>query len=97
MSACVNWLRKGNVSNNKGNAISTLIRDNKNDSLINCFMRYDLSAPTTFLMPTSFALLDARAVERFMKLIHAITCISIAMSNKIYRKEGSTLFDKSFS
>jgi hypothetical protein len=32
------------------------------------------------------ALLDALAVERFMKLIQAITCISTAINIKIFRK-----------
>src|SRR5215471_2299955 len=97
MSACVTWLRKGRKSINKGNAIKTLISESKKDSLMNCLTRSDLFAPVTFLTPTSFALFDARAVERFMKLMQAITWISIAINNKMYRKEGSTVLENSIS
>ena len=45
--------------------------------------------PPIFLIPTSFALLDAWAVARFMKLIAAITTIRIATLPKIIRYFGS--------
>ena len=45
--------------------------------------------PPSFLIPTSFALLDACAVARFMKFIAAITTIRIAMLPKIIRYFGS--------
>ena len=48
-----------------------------------------LVEPPIFLIPTSFALLEAWAVARFMKLIAAITTISIAMLPKMIRYLGS--------
>ena len=53
------------------------------DSNKNCLIRNFFSLPTTFLIPTSFARSDAWAVERFMKLIHAIINIKTAMEIKI--------------
>ena len=41
------------------------------DSLKNCRIRSVLRAPTTFLIPISFARFADRAVDRFIKLIHA--------------------------
>ena len=48
------------------------------DSPKNCFNREDLSAPNTFRTPTSAALLEELAVDKFMKLIHAINNVSRA-------------------
>jgi len=45
--------------------------------------------PPIFLIPTSFALFEAWAVERFIKLIAAITTISTAILPKIIRYFGS--------
>ena len=75
-----------------GRAIRIPIRDKNNDSARNCFISAYLPAPITFRTPTSLALLDARAVERFMKLIQAITWISTAIRIMIYRKEELTGF-----
>jgi hypothetical protein len=45
-----------------------------------CWKTSDLRiTPIAFLMPTSLSLLDARAVDKFMKFIQAITRIKIAM------------------
>ena len=45
--------------------------------------RFFLSEPNTFLIPTSFARLDERAVERFIKFTQAINKISKAIAEKI--------------
>ncbi|MBA7635218.1 hypothetical protein ES703_42819 [subsurface metagenome] len=42
------------------------------DSLKNCFISWLLCEPKTFLIPTSLARLADLAVERFIKLKHAI-------------------------
>src|SRR5215212_3067849 len=55
------------------------------DSVINWKMRRDLNAPTVFRTPTSFARLADLAVERFIKLMHAIRIIKAAMAAKMYR------------
>ena len=47
-------------------------------------MRDDRVDPATFLIPTSFARLDERAVERFMKFTQAISKMKKAMIEKIY-------------
>src|SRR5260221_2594920 len=91
MSALVTWLRDGMARNNNGKAISTPINDSTKDSLMNCLIKSFLPAPTTLRTPTSLALLDARAVDRFMKLIQAITCIITAINNKIFKNDGLTV------
>ena len=53
------------------------------DSVRNCAIRLFLKEPNTFLTPTSFARLDERAVERFIKLTQAINKIRIAIKEKI--------------
>ena len=53
------------------------------DSPINCFESCVFSAPTTFLIPTSFARSAERAVVRLIKLIQAISKIKTAMIEKI--------------
>ena len=47
-------------------------------------MRCKRNEPATFLMPTSFARLAERAVERFMKFTHAMNKINTAITEKIY-------------
>ena len=47
-------------------------------SPINCLISVHSSAPTTFRTPTSLARPTDRAVERFIKLIHAISRIKKA-------------------
>ena len=49
-------------------------------------MSNPLEEPPIFFIPTSFALLDACAVERFMKLIAAIITIRIAMLPEYLQK-----------
>ena len=56
------------------------------DSVRNCVISIALDEPPNFFIPTSFALLDAWAVERFMKLIAAINTISNAILPKIIKK-----------
>src|SRR5689334_20751543 len=43
----------------------------KNDSLKNCWINCFFNDPIVLRMPTSFALFSARAVLKFMKLMHA--------------------------
>lgn len=64
---------------------------------MNCFIKSFLWAPINFLTPTSFALFEARAVERFIKLIQAITWIRTAINIKIYRNDGPIVFINSGS
>src|SRR3954466_9809103 len=63
---------------NTGINRTTKIRENKNeinatktDSLKNCFINWLRTEPTVLRIPTSFARFSLRAVDRFMKLIHA--------------------------
>src|SRR5262245_51216596 len=51
----------------------------KTDSQRNLKISCLRSAPTTFLIPTSFILLEAFAVDRFIKLMQAITKIKTAI------------------
>ena len=55
---------------------------NSKDSVKNCLMRLIRCDPTTFLKPTSFARLADFAVERLIKLIHAMIKIKQAMAPK---------------
>ena len=64
-------------------AINKANRDIKADSVRNCPIRFFLSVPNTFRMPTSFALLADRAVVRLVKLMQAINKIRIATIEKI--------------
>src|SRR5450755_3991615 len=77
-------LNKG--SNNAPNktASSNDRKLNKTDSVKNCVIKCDRSEPATFLIPTSFARLAERAVERFIKLTQAISKIKMAITEKIY-------------
>ncbi len=65
------------------------MKERINDSVRNCVTSILRVEPATFLIPTSFALRDACAVERFMKLIAAINTIRMAMLPKIIRYFGS--------
>src|SRR6185312_104088 len=56
-------------------AMNVKMNDSQKNCTINCFL-FD---PSVFLMPTSFARFSLLAVERFMKLIHAINKMIIAM------------------
>jgi hypothetical protein len=46
-------------------------------------MRELLLEPTTFFIPTSLALVEALAVDKLIKLIHATIRMNIAMMMKI--------------
>ena len=65
------------ASSNEKNLIKT-------DSVKNCIIRCDRNEPATFLMPTSFARLAERAVERFIKFTQAMSKIKTAITEKIY-------------
>ena len=65
------------------------MKERINDSERNWVISMPLVDPPIFLIPTSFALLDAWAVARFMKLIAAITTIIIAILPKMTRYFGS--------
>src|SRR5215831_5540323 len=54
------------------------------DSVRNCLTRLLRSEPRTFRTPTSFARLEERAVERFIKLTQAMSKMKIAMAEKMY-------------
>ena len=51
----------------------------------NCAISDDRTAPSVFRIPTSADLFEKRAVERFMKLIQAISRMNMAMEASIYR------------
>ena len=53
------------------------------DSPMNCIDNCQRNAPMVFRMPTSLALSDDRAVERFMKLTMAISNTIREMIRKI--------------
>ena len=55
--------------------ISTDKNKKKTASPRNCLIRYSFVAPTTFLKPISLERFEERAVERFIKFIHAVTII----------------------
>jgi hypothetical protein len=76
-------LKRGRSSSIKKIEINTAIKLIRIDSPMNCFMSCVLSAPKTFLMPTSLALFTDLAVARFMKLMHAMNRISIPTTPKI--------------
>jgi len=49
----------------------------------NCLIRFHFPAPTTLRNPTSLARRDERAVDRFIKLIEAMSRIKIPIAKKI--------------
>ncbi len=65
------------------------MKERINDSVRNCVTSIRRVEPATFLMPTSFALREACAVDRFMKLMAAISTIRMAILPKIIRYFGS--------
>ena len=69
----VNWLSNGTMSNVAIIAMIIEKTESKIVSPINWKMSCLLSAPTTFLTPISFALLNDLAVARLIKLKQAIT------------------------
>ena len=68
---------KANAHNIANNVSST---DSLRNWPINCFF----TEPNTFRIPTSLALLKARAVERLVKFTQASNKIKIANAEKIY-------------
>ena len=69
--------------------ISARIRamnERMNDSERNCAISIALDEPPNFFIPTSFARLDACAVERFMKLIAAIKYNKQCNASENYQK-----------
>ena len=70
-------------------AKSREMNERMSDSDRNCVTSIPLVDPATFFIPTSFALLEAWAVDRFMKLTAAISTMSIATLPKIVRYFGS--------
>ena len=78
-------LKYGNVSLINTSAMINAINDRIKDSERNCVIKAPLDEPPIFFIPTSFALLDAWAVARFMKLIAAINTIRMAILPKIFR------------
>ena len=72
-------------------AMIIAIKLNRIDSIKNCQTNSFLEEPNDFLTPTSKALLDPRAVARFIKLIHAMTIINKAIAENIYTYEISEL------
>ena len=83
-------LKKGSDSLMNITATIRAINESMNDSERNWATSMPLVDPATFFIPTSFALLDAWAVDRFIKLIAAIKTISIAILPNILRYLGST-------
>ena len=67
------------------NAITNAIMLINNDSPRNCFTSDFFSAPNTFRIPTSAERFEERAVDRFMKLMQAISKVNKAMEARIYK------------
>ena len=76
----VKELNAGNKRYNKQTESNIAKKAKSNASPKNCAIRLLRVEPTTFLNPTSFARLADFAVDRFMKLIHAITRINTAIA-----------------
>src|SRR4030095_6432425 len=75
----VSWLNGGSKSQTIRTAKTMASKVSIIDSDRNCKMSCLRLAPTTFFIPTSFIRLEAFAVERFMKLMQAITKIKMAI------------------
>jgi len=82
-------LKPGNAMLNSMMARIKLMITIRTDSLINCLNKLPIFAPNTFLTPTSNERLADFAVERLIKLIHAIINIRMATAVKIYTKDTS--------
>src|SRR4028118_1763633 len=76
-----------NGSNKKlsPSARTKAIKDKRTASQRNCLIREAFSAPSTFLTPISNALFEERAVERFIKLTHAISKVTMVIDIRIDR------------
>src|SRR6202795_695942 len=65
-------------------AIAAAARDIRMDSIRNCHIRLRGLTPNTFRTPISFALSRERAVDRFIKLIQAISTMKTAIQENKY-------------
>src|SRR5688500_15506060 len=77
--------KEGNSSLAMTRAIINANRLMSSDSPINCLIRDRFSAPSTLRMPTSAERLEERAVDRFIKLIQAISSVKTAIEPSIYK------------
>src|SRR5882672_6579545 len=77
------WLNNGNNNAAIPNARNNERKLTNTDSVKNWVMRLERSEPATFRMPTSFARLAERAVDRFIKFTQAISKIKMAIIEKI--------------
>src|SRR5215468_4811412 len=77
--------KAGSRSLVKRSAITNAIMLINKDSPRNCFINDPFSAPNTLRTPTSDERLEERAVERFMKLMHAISKVNKAIDPRMYR------------
>src|SRR6478735_1564821 len=83
MCLSVITLKVGNANQTRVMAMNSETKAVSIDSVMNWKISECRCAPMDFFIPTSFALRDARAVERFMKLIQAINKMKMAiMENK---------------
>ena len=78
------WLNNGNNSAAMPKASSSERKLTIIDSVRNCVMRLERDDPATFLIPTSFARLADRAVDKFIKFTQAMSKMKIAIKEKIY-------------
>src|SRR6266542_1814670 len=74
---------------NKSCVIPKAITNNKilisNDSPRNCLTNDCFFAPSTLRIPTSAERFEERAVDKFIKLIHAINKVNKAIEARIYK------------
>src|SRR5437868_4179502 len=77
------WLNNGKNAQATNTAMMAPASVTIIDSVRNCAIKYLRGEPSTLRTPTSFALLDERAVDRFIKFTQAISSINIAMAEKI--------------
>jgi hypothetical protein len=63
------------------NAIMLINRDSPR----NCVISERFCAPSTLRMPTSAERFEERAVDKFMKLMHAINKVNNAIEARIYK------------
>ena len=77
-------LKTGSINAASISATSVEIKLYNKASVKNCQTNCFLSDPSTFLMPTSFALLDDCAVLRFIKFTQASIMMNKAIAEKMY-------------
>src|SRR6476620_7037439 len=75
----------GNKAAVIASAMQKAIKLISNDSPRNCLIRELFSAPNTLRIPTSPERFEDLAVERFMKLIQAISKVNRAIEARIYK------------